>query len=401
MALKNFDKINYIPVLNGSVLNCALREDLFIDGKRATFYTKDGIYSYPKFLINPYHHSDVYEKIESNNILDGALRLADSGGLQEVNLGTVKHEPTEVFKWQQKHVDIGFSMDSIPFINDTGRFTGWAFDKANFMKHAEKSKQNNNDCKKLEKKDGFLFYGIIQGRKYDEYLKWYETIRDDEFIDGYCVKTPTNNPINLAETIIFALNNINTPIHFLGVGNQSKALMVYYANKYLKQKITFDSSSYDIGTQFRSYLLPSMMNRKARFVNPKNLDNEDLCDKDSVVNPNNLKDWCECIVCKTIGDKLPKMIESNDPILGGLISVHNLIMNIKWNNYIKDIVDKKKKLEEFITFNFDKEMARKILTGIDMIDLAVERGPEYALHQFKDNINVNTDMSAQKGIWDY
>ena len=405
MSLKNFDKVNYVPVLNGSVLNCAIREDLFINGKRATFYTKDGIYNYPKFLINPYHHDEVFSKIPKDNILDDSLKLADSGGLQEVNLGEKRHDPEEVFKWQQEHVDIGFSMDSIPFKNESGRFTGWVFDKANFIKHAEKSRENNNDCKKIHKRDGFLYYGIIQGRQYNEYLDWYNVIRDDTFIDGYCVKTPTNNPVNLAETIIFAINNITPPIHFLGVGNQSKALMVYYANKYLKQKITFDSSSYDIGTQFRSYLLPGFeaINGKARFVSLKNVEKDETCNKEEIITPDNLNDWCECIVCKTIGDQLPQMIVDNAPILGGMLSVHNLIMNIKWNNYIRDVINanNKKKLDKFINANFDTELANKIQMGIGMIDMAVERGPEYTFKHFEHATSVNQDFSAQKGIWDF
>ena len=58
------DPVNYIPVLNGSILNCALRDDLFINDKRATFYTKDGIFKYSKYLINPFHHAKIFEKIQ-------------------------------------------------------------------------------------------------------------------------------------------------------------------------------------------------------------------------------------------------------------------------------------------------------------------------------------------------
>ena len=63
------DKVNFVPVLNGSILNCALREDLNLNGKRMTFYTKDAISSYCKFLINPYHHSDIWQKIKEKGLI--------------------------------------------------------------------------------------------------------------------------------------------------------------------------------------------------------------------------------------------------------------------------------------------------------------------------------------------
>lgn len=397
------NKISFVPVLNGSILNCALREDLNLNGKRMTFYTKDAIFSYKCFLTNPYHHSDIWQKIKEKGLIpEDAICWADSGGLQAVNLGEVKHTPEEVYKWQQKYSNIGFSMDDIPFMNETGRFTGWVFDKANFVKHAQQSKENIEACKKYKDPNNknFMFYGIIQGRKYDEYLKWYEIIRDD-FIDGYCVKTPNNNPMCLAETIIFVKNNITKPVHFLGVGNQSKSLLVYYANQFLPQPISMDSSSYDIGTQFRSYLLPFMMNRKIRFVSEKNLSNDELCDKHSIVRINDLRDICDCPICQAIGNKVMKMVDDNDPILGSAISVHNLIMNIRWNNYIQSIVGNREKLLEFIRFNFEDSLADKMIKAIDMMDLANEKGYAYALDKYKDEIDFNKSVGEQKNIFNF
>ena len=60
---EDLGKINYIPVLNGGLLNGALRDECMIGGKRATFYTNDAIFKYNKYLINPYHHEDTYIKI--------------------------------------------------------------------------------------------------------------------------------------------------------------------------------------------------------------------------------------------------------------------------------------------------------------------------------------------------
>ncbi len=405
MTMKKFNKVNYIPVLNGSVLNCVLRDDHFIDGKLPTFYVKNGIYNYNRYLINPYHHMDLFTTIKNKNLLmDDSLIFADSGGLQEINLGEVKFSAVEIYKWQQENVDVGFSYDVIPFKNATGKFTGWVFDEANFEKCAKQSKDNINECKPYKDKNkDFLFYGIIQGRKYEEYKTWYDIIKDD-FIDGYCVKTPNNNPINLAETIIFALDTFkHKPVHFLGVGNQSKSILIYYASQFFKQPVSFDSSSYDIGTQYRSYLLPFMINKKVRLMKDDydESEKEDVCNFDDIVVPEDLNEWCNCPACAAVGKNIKDYVKNNSPMLGTLISLHNLIMNVRWNNYIETVVTNKPKLIEFIKFNFQKSVSEKILLGIDMIDSYMTHGSEYVLDHYKENLVYNKTIGNQKGLFDF
>jgi len=402
--------VNYVPVLNGSILNCALRDDLFIDEKRPTFYTKDGIIKYNHFLINPFHHDKIFKNIlDKNMIIDDGIIFADSGGLQEITLNEKRYTPEEVFKWQQSNSHIGFSVDSLPFItpkdgtNKPGSFGGWLFDSKGFENHAKISKENIEVTKKhrdKEKYSNFHFYGIIQGRNYNEYLRWYEILRDDAYLDGYCVKAPNINPITLAETCIFVMNNLTKPVHFLGIGNISRSIVIYYASKYIKQPITFDSSSYDIGTQYRSYLLPFMMNRKLRFVSEHNLgEDSEVVNVNDIVHLDDATKICDCVACRTIGNKLGDMIKNNDPILGGLISIHNLLLHQKWINYIKLIIDKPNKLKEFVKYNFEPSLSEKILNAFDMIDKAAERGPEYALSLYKEHMVTNKEAGKQQTIF--
>jgi len=403
------DKINFVPVLNGSVLNCALRDDHFINGKRATFYTTDGLFSHPTFLINPFHHDKLFDNIRAKGLIPkNATVLADSGGLQEITLNKLKSDPVDVFKWQQKHTNIGFSVDSIPYItpkdgtNRPGSFSGWHFDSANFDKYAKQSKANIDATKPHKDPDSkFKFFGIIQGINYETYLRWYNIIKDNSYLDGYCCKAPNNNPITLEETCIFAMNNINKPLHFLGIGNLSRSIVLYYANKHLKQTITFDSSSYDVGTQYRSYLLPFMMNRKLRFVSNHNLTehSKEICNECDVVHIENATDICDCIACRSMGDKLGEMIRTNNPMLGSLISLHNLMMNIKWTNYVKSIIHKQDKLKEFVKFNFEESLSKKILTAFELIDIAADKGHEYAFDKFKNDMQRQKSISRQKTIF--
>lgn len=406
--------ISYVPVLNGSVLNCALRDDLFLDGLRSTFYTKDGIYKYPIYLINPFHHADIFERIKKKGLLlDDSIILSDSGGLQEVTLNDKRYSPEEVFKWQQKHSHIGFSVDSLPF--DTGKkdetsrpgaFGGWRFKAEAFEDHAKLSKENIDVTKKYRDKvkyPNFSFYGIIQGVNYRRYVQWYEILRD-EYLDGYCVKAPDVNPITLAETCMFVMTNINKPVHFLGIGNISRSIVLYYASKYIKQPITFDSSSYDIGTQYRSYLLPFLMNKKVRFVSEHNLgEDKTISNEKDIIYFDDASKLCDCIVCRGIGNKLGEMIKTNASILGGLISVHNLILNIKYINYVQGILHSRYKMDEFVRASFAQSLADKIITAFDMIDTTAEKSPEFALHKFRAQIEAkNRDSTTvQKDIFSF
>lgn len=404
------DKINYIPVLNGSILNCALRDDMTIDNKRLTFYTNDGLMKYNKYLINPFHHAKIFEQIKKKELLltDGAI-FADSGGLQEITLNEKRYTPAEVFRWQQEHTHIGFSVDSLPFItpkdgtNRPGSFGGWKFDKTNFLKHAEKGKQNIDDTKKYrDKSKSFNFYGIIQGRGYTDYLNWYNILRDDSYLDGYCCKAPNVNPMTLAETCIFAINNLTKPVHFLGIGNISRAIVLYYASRYFKQPISYDSSSYDIGTQFRSYLLPFMFTRKLRFVSCHNLgEDSEICNKDDVIHISDASEICDCKACRTMKGDTARMIKENDPKLGSLISLHNLALQLKINKYVEYVVKNPVKLKEFVNFSFEPNLANKIMLAFDMIDLSQERGHEYALDKYKDNMQLNKSTGEQKGVFDF
>lgn len=417
------DKVNYVPVLNGSILNCAVRDDMSINGKRLTFYTKDGLFRYKKSLINPFHHQDVFEKIRKNNLLGDDIIFADSGGLQEITLNKIKYSPEEVFQWQQKNSNIGFSVDCLPFItpkdgtNRPGSFGGWKFDKKNFLNYAKKGKENIEVTKKYrdrKKYPDFHLYGIIQGRKYDEYLKWYEILRDDEYLDGYCCKAPNINPMTLAETCIFAIKNISKPVHFLGIGNISRAIVLYYASRYFKQPISYDSSSYDTGTQYRNWLIPFMFNKKLRLVSKKKLyEGNDVCNKDDIIEISDLNNYCDCVACSSIKGLSKDMLDKNDAKLGSLISLHNLILNLKINKYVEDIMkfdadqrlgtDKPltTKVREFVNFNFNESLANKIFTAFKMIDLAIEKDHECALSMYADETSLNETQGDQKGLFDF
>ena len=241
-VFEKMDEINYIPVLNGGLLAFASPTKTFPNGKNISFITNTSIFKYRKFLVNPYHNEKGFASLHDDNcLIPNTIIFADSGGLQELILRGSTQTPEEIIKWQEKYCDIGFALDKIPFkqnIHNSGNKTGWTFDIMNFDEYANESKHRISRALKVRTKyKTFKFYAIIQGTNYNEYLRWKKII-EQPGIDGWCCKSPTNDPANLAETASFVLEKLNKPVHFLGVGNLTKSIVLIYLKKYFKHKIS-------------------------------------------------------------------------------------------------------------------------------------------------------------------
>ena len=57
-------------------------------------------------------------------------------------------------------------------------------------------------------------------------------------------------------------------------------------------------------------------------------------------------------------------------------------------------------LKDFGNYNFEPTLDDKIFKAFEMIDMANERGPEYALGQFKEHMVTNKEAGQQKTIFD-
>jgi len=370
------DDINYIPVI-ASLISFAA-ENKWIDGKSITFFQKNSIFKYGKHLVNPYHTKKSYEILFNNDeFLENTLSFADSGGLQELLMDNVNISPIDVLKWQEKYCDIGFALDKIPFKKNLGTVkVGWTFDEINFEKCAEITKQRILDAMKVRiEYKSFKYYAIIQGTNYKLYKKWKEII-DSPGIDGWCCKSPTNSSASLAETAVFAIKNLNKPTHFLGVGQLTKSIILFYAKKYFKYPISFDSSSYDTGAQFRRYNLPFYFNGMESIK----------MDKDEKYNISNFNEFCSCPACNMMSKIMDK--PDKDKYMGYLISLHNLAQNVYIFNYLKNIYKDSDKMRIFVNNYFKEQTAEKILQCFDYIDDAVKNGVEFAkqkhIHIFQE-----------------
>ena len=380
------EDISYVPVIGGSIVSFTRPEMNLPNGKNLSFASNNSIFNCKTFLINPYHNKKDFPKlIMDNEIASDSIIFADSGGLQEIRLKGTPDTPEEVMKWQQKYSNIGFSLDKIPFKTDTGSdFSTWTFDSVNLDKYAIQSKERIRRALSVRTEyKKFKFYAIIQGTNYGEYVRW-KNIIDQPGIDGWCCKTPTNDPCNLAETALYALENLDKPIHFLGVGNLSKSIILFYLKKYFKHKISFDSSSYDVGSQYRRFNSPFAFN----------LFDSIKSEEENSINKTN---FCFCPACKELREILDK--KELERYIGPLISIHNVgIANMTFN-YLKQIYKDKAKMIDFINVTFKESGRKKIIMILDLIDDSYKHGFNEAIKKYKNLIKEFKKTTKQATLF--
>lgn len=385
-VFEKFDDINYIPVI-ASLITFAKPQN-FINGQAITFFQKNSIFKYRKHLVNPFHTDKLYEALfESNGLLDNTLSFADSGGLQELLLQGLIKTPEEILQWQEKYCDVGFALDKIPFKTENAFNVGWTFDEVDFKKYAEETKQRIASAVKVRKEfKSFKYFAIIQGIDNKHYKIWKDII-DQPGIDGWCCKSPTNSSANLAETAVFVLENLDKPVHFLGIGQLTKSIILYYAKRYYKHPFSFDSSSYDTGAQFRRYNLPFYFNG---FESPKLEGKEEYDIK-------NFKDFCFCPACKLLSEIIDS--PGSEKYIGYLISLHNVALNISVFEYLKNIYKDKDKMREFVKNYFKENTSRKLIECFDYIDDAMIHGHDEAKRKWRHIFQEYTKTTKQNTLF--
>lgn len=391
--LDKLGKVTFIPVLFQVDAGKQYKE------KDIAFWTKNSIHKYPYFLVNAHHHKKSFKDEHVAEIYPESVIFGDSGGLQAVTLGIGKPDIKELTRWQEKRCSIGFGFDELPFKTDVRKLTGWEFDAVNFTKYGERSRENLEIALETRTNPHFKLYGIVQGRNFDEYAIWHDIIKSAG-VDGYCVKSPSNNPVNVAESCLFAYHHLNhKPLHLLGMSNLSKTLIIYYFSQYYKNKITFDSSTYNQGLQFRTYVHPTSPSLKIRYVkegiapvNEESIIFEKVHDLS----------FCGCPSCSFVTtEEFKTLHESNDTRLGSFIMVHNFIGLEKMFKFASQICHNKGAMVQLVRSIFKEATARRVCDAFDVIDEGVTKGYKYISAKYKSLLTENIEVVKQTSISDF
>ena len=297
-----------------------------------------------------------------------------------MRFGKLVKSPEEILKWQQKYSNIGFALDKIPFKVNKSLITGWTFDEINFDKYGEISKKRIHDALKVRTEyNNFKYYAIIQGINYDFYKRW-KNIIDQPGIDGWCCKSPSDDPKDLVQTAGFVMSELDKPVHFLGVGKMTKTIVLIYMKKYFKHKISFDTNSYNVGSTGRAYYLPFSFNYRDFVISGGNVGVYTIGGE--TIDFGNF-DFCSCEACNSIREIQLHHPEKYEEYIGPLISMHNLIYEVHTINYLKRIYKNGAKMRDFAKNVFNPKTAERTIKLFDFIDDVNKHGYEAAKEKWK------------------
>jgi len=372
-ALRKLKEIEFVPVLDGCMIQSVLKEKE-LGGKSLDFVTKNPIYKHDSLLVNPAIQDIKTLEDISPKIRKDVLLFADSGGFQFTTKSANFHINVEdLIALQEKYAHIGFVFDLPPFVmekDNEGKSKRITVDKNNFSKFARKTKENTDRMLAERKKCGFLLYGIVHGQSYEEFSEWYKVVKSD--VDGYSVKSPGMNPLETAVDCAWAYENLDCNIHFLGVGKLSRSIIPIYFSQYYKKPISFDSSSFSAGSQYRRYTLPFIPSMDLRFTSE---------DKKNVS-----VDFCYCPVCKEVtkSGSVEELLYGSDGTRSGVIfNLHNFYMMRQLVDFFWKYRSDRETLEEAVSRIFSSKLSDKVKLGMDFIDCVVDSGYSVAKHKFR------------------
>lgn len=316
--------------------------------------------------------------------------VGDSGGFQIASFkiaGKVcKLDAIDSLRWQEANVDIAMNMDVPPTLGKVAEYDYFMYALQESVKNFTFFENNRRNYK-------MKLYNVLHGENVALMEKWYNAVKHFKF-DGFAVgMKPPFDPMIQALGFLFLWEKGEIQkdscygVHFFGTsGKHVVPTLVYIASKLLDRRITYDSSSYNIGSIYRTYYLPFDIGPHLSFG-----------DKFKLVNPHLKQLPCQCPVCRSIVDI--NDLNTTDIYAGSLISLHNMYQYSYYNELLNSLVNDK---ELFLDYLRKINISPKTLRSIEFIDYALEKGVYKAVEVFKDDlIPQHIDKTKQAGIFGF
>jgi hypothetical protein len=175
--------------------------------------------------------------------------------------------------------------------------------------------------------------------------------------------------------------------HFFGVtGKTVVPLIVYIGSKLKNILVTYDSSSYNIGSIYRRYII-DMRSESCLFFG----------DKFKISNPDIKVLPCTCPVCSSIKDI--NILNEENTTAGVLISLHNMWHYINYNQVLNSLVENK---ELYLQYLRSINMPEKLFKSIEFVDYVIEHGMKDAVKKYEQELFFQPDnKTSQKGIFEF
>jgi len=313
------------------------------------------------------------------------ILLTDSAGFQIASFKR-RGEVCDItaidsLRWQEEIADVAMNLDVPPNLDGNPSYE-------DFIKALNESVENFKLFERERKNYKMLLLNVLHGETLEYFSLWYNKVKVFKF-DGWAIgiKPPFDPMLQalgflyLWEKGEFEKDNVKW-LHFFGTsGKHVMPTFVYLATK-LKKEIgfTFDSSSYNIGSIYRTYLMPFDFGPHLSFG-----------DKFKTHNPHLKELPCDCPVCHNI--KSIDELNTTDIYAGTLISLHNLYQYKYFNDILNTLVVDK---ELFIDYIKKINISERTLISIEFIDYCLEKGLENGVQKYKEWFNTKEFTKAKQ-----
>jgi len=365
----------YVPAIGEQIITNILSTKDTMGGKHLTWWEDDkSIFQHPAVLVSAFYGLMREDEVQDENtplyrdklnISKNTLFIGDSGGFQKATLQSnpahrevlAKLTPERVTAWQEENCDIGLILDKPPYWKPKGATkVNWTtsdprkFQEAlDFTCNSAEIAVNQYNPKKMK------LFGVLQGRNYNDLVRWHDEISKYEF-DGWALAPkPTTDVMAVAMYAAFAIEmGFKVPIHFLAIsGLNTIALIIYLLRKdehgeqYFPYGITSDSSSYNTGSIYRRYMVPNdynlylILGRTTPQFNAAGVQTKEANPNSSTINilP------CSCPICS---HTTPDNMRTSNNLAGISLSLHNLGQYNNFINVLVSLIDDVPAYKEFI-----------------------------------------------------
>ena len=305
--------------------------------------------------------------------------IGDSAGYQVASFkkrGEVCNiKPMDSLRWQEENCDIMMNLDVPPTLGKVAIYSEFQDALKTSIKnfHFFQNNRKNYDAK---------LYNVLHGENLKLMNEWYSQVKDFKF-DGWAVgmKPPYDPMIQAMGFMKLYLegefdNNKSYGLHLFGTsGKHVVPTIVYMAKKLKNVRVTYDSSSYNIGSIYRTYYMPFDIGPHLSFGDKFS---GDKFNNREAKNPNLKELPCQCPVCSSIKDI--HELNTTDIYAGTLISLHNMYQYSYYNNILNKLVGDH---DVFIDYLKKINISEKALKSIEYIDFAEKKGLEQANKKFE------------------
>lgn len=328
---------NYVPAIGEQFITYWNKSHSYKDFD-FKFFTEKSLFKYKYMLATAYYRIIQGDNDHRSSYPDDIVFIADSGGYQIESFSrkgkVVNITPMQVLRWIEQNADIGMNLDVPPWNT--------------FNDPLKRSVENFGIFEKNRINYNFKLYNVLHGKSLNEITTWYNAVKQFSF-DGWAIGIDPAANVYLQLIGYMYLHehdalNLSGSCHFFGMSGLPNMISLAMLSNYFDTAITFDSSSYNIGSRFRHYTMPENIRYRVKFG------------RDSRKQLKSMP--CSCPVC--CNTTISELYVQDDIIAPLLISLHNLYQHIKVNKFVNTIVCDNDFLEQYALSVNELKLVRNI-----------------------------------------